>query len=99
MSVHVSSVKTYTLIFLALMVLTAITVFVAYLDLGALNNVVMLTIAVAKATLVVLFFMHVAHATKLIKLVVVSSMFWLLLMFAFTMSDYLTRGWLGVAGK
>ncbi len=99
MSVHVSSVKTYILIFSALMVLTAITVGAALFDLGALNNVVMLTIAVTKATLVVLFFMHVAHATKLIKLVVVSSMFWLLLLFVFTMSDYMTRGWLGVAGK
>ena len=99
MSVHVSSVKSYVGVFLALMILTAVTVWVAFVDLGALNNLVAMGIAVTKAVLVVLFFMHVIHQSKLIKLVVASGFFWLLLLFVFTLSDYFTRGWLGVPGK
>lgn len=99
MAVHVAPLRTYFLVFLALMVGTAITVWVAFFDLGALNNVVALSIAVVKASLVVLFFMHVAHSTRLTKLVVVGGFFWLLLMFLFTLADYMNRGWLGVPGK
>ena len=77
------------------MVLTAITVAVAFVDLGPLNNVVMLGIAITKATLVVLFFMHVKYSTRLIPLVAASGFFCLLILFGLTMQDYLTRGWLG----
>ncbi len=94
-SLHVVSVKTYVAIFLALMVLTAITVAVAFVDLGPLNNIVMLGIAIAKATLVVLIFMHVRYSTRLIPLIAAGSFFWLLILFGITISDYLTRGWLG----
>jgi cytochrome c oxidase subunit 4 len=95
----VSPVRVYVLVFLALVVGTAATVAAAFQDLGVLNNVVALAIAVAKATLVILFFMHVAHSTRLTKLVVVGGFFWLLLLFLFTLSDYLNRDWLGVPGK
>ncbi len=93
--IHVVPVKIYVAVFLTLMVLTAITVAVAFVDLGALNNVVMLGIAVAKATLVVLFFMHVKYGTRLVPLVAAGGFFWLLILFGFTLSDYLSRGWLG----
>ena len=100
MSVHVSSKTSYFLVFLALMVLTALTVWVAFFDLGPWSNVVALGIAVTKATLVVLFFMHVAHSTRLTKLVVAGGFFWLLILFVFTLNDYLTRtSFLGVPGK
>ena len=92
---HVVPVRLYLVIFLALMVFTAITVAVAFLDLGLLNNVVMLGIAVAKATLVVLYFMHVRYSTRLIPVVVAAGVFWLLLLFGLTMGDYVSRGWLG----
>ena len=92
---HVVPVKTYLKIFAALMVFTAITVAVAFVDLGPLNNVVMLGIAVVKATLVVLFFMHVRYSTRLIPVVAVGGFLWLLILFGFTMSDYVSRGWLG----
>jgi cytochrome c oxidase subunit 4 len=92
---HVVPVKTYLTIFAALMAFTAITVAVAFVDLGPLNNVVMLGIAVVKATLVVLFFMHVRYSTRLIPIVAVGGFLWLLILFGFTMSDYLSRGWLG----
>ena len=92
---HVVPVKTYLAVFGALMVFTAITVVAAFFDLGALNNVVMLAIAVTKATLVVLFFMHVKYSTRMIGLVAAIGFGWLLLLFGITMSDYLTRGWFG----
>jgi cytochrome c oxidase subunit IV len=93
MSAHLVPKRTYYLIFLALMVCTAITVWVAFLDLGAMNSIVALTIAVFKATLVVLFFMHVKYSPRLTWLVVIGGIFWLGLLLAMTMGDYLTRSW------
>jgi cytochrome c oxidase subunit 4 len=93
MSGHVSSLKVYVGIFLTLMVLTAITVFVAYINLGQLNKVVALSIASFKATLVVLYFMHVKYASRLTKLVVVSGLFFLAILLSLTMSDYSSREW------
>jgi cytochrome c oxidase subunit 4 len=92
---HVVPPRVYVAVFGALMAFTAITVAAAFFDLGALNNVVMLGIAIAKATLVVLFFMHVKYATRMIPLVVGAGVFFLLVLFSITISDYLTRGWLG----
>ena len=96
---HVVPVKTYLVIFGALMVFTAITVAAAFVDMGALNNVVMIAIAVTKATLVVLFFMHVKYSTRLIPLVAAIGFGWLLILFGITMSDYLTRGWFGAGAS
>ena len=80
-------------VFLALLVGTGLTVAAAFVNMGAMNNVVMLTIACIKALLVILFFMHVRWSTRLTWLVVASGFFWLLILFGITMSDYLTRGW------
>ena len=91
---HILPKSTYYLIFLALMVGTALTWWVATIDLGVMNNVIMLTIAVTKATLVVLFFMHVRYNSRLIALSVVGALVWLVILFAHTLSDYLTRSWL-----
>ena len=96
---HVVPVKIYFAIFAALMVLTAITVWVAFLDLGAMNTFVALGIAVTKATLVVLFFMHVKYSSKLTWLVVASGFVFLAIMLALTMSDIVSRGWLGTPGS
>ncbi|HET7697288.1 MAG TPA: cytochrome C oxidase subunit IV family protein [Vicinamibacterales bacterium] len=93
MSGHVAPKTMYYAVFAALIVGTALTVAVAFVDLGALNNVVMLTIAVTKATLVVLYFMHVRWSTRLTWVVAASGFFWLLILFGLTMQDYLTRGW------
>lgn len=84
----------YIGIFLALMVLTVITVAVAWVDLGLLNTPVALLIAGTKASLVVLFFMEVRHAHPITKLVVISSILWLVILGILTFSDYLGRGWL-----
>ncbi|MDH3255120.1 MAG: cytochrome C oxidase subunit IV family protein, partial [Acidobacteriota bacterium] len=68
MTEHVASIKSYLLVFAALMVLTAVTVAVAFIDLGILNDILALTIAVTKAILVVLIFMHVLHSSRMTKL-------------------------------
>ena len=93
MSGHVSPLKVYLGIFLALMVLTAVTIAVAYVDLGQFNKLVALGIASFKATLVVLYFMHVKYASRLTKLVVVSGFFFLAILLGLTMSDYSSRTW------
>ena len=77
MSGHVSPIKLYIGIFLTLMVLTAITIMVAYVNLGPWNKVVALGIASFKATLVVLYFMHVKYASRMTKLIVVTGFFFL----------------------
>jgi cytochrome c oxidase subunit 4 len=92
MSGHVAPKSLYYLVFGALLVGTVLTVVVAKFDLGALNNVMMLSIACAKALLVVLFFMHVRWSTRLTWVVAGSGIFWLLLLFTI-IGDYLTRGW------
>jgi cytochrome c oxidase subunit 4 len=99
MATHVVPVKTYVNVFLALIVLTAVTTAVAFLDLGPFNNVVALGIAVTKATLVVLIFMGVRYATRMTPIVIASALFWLAIMIALTMSDYLSRGELLIPGK
>jgi cytochrome c oxidase subunit IV len=92
-SVHVVPIRIYFAIFASLMVLTAITVAVAYYDLGPLNTIVALSIAVMKAALVILYFMHVRYSPSLTKLVVAGSFLWLFIMLSITMSDYISRGW------
>jgi cytochrome c oxidase subunit 4 len=95
---HIIPIKYYIGVFLLLMVLTAITVIIASFDLehiwGPLNIIVALTIAVIKATAVVLIFMHVRWSSRLTQVIVVSGIFWLVILIAFTLSDYATRsGW------
>lgn len=93
MSGHVAPKSMYYSVFLALLVGTGLTVAVAFVDLGALNNVLMLGIAMTKALLVILFFMHVRWSTRLTWVVAASGFVWLIILFALTMMDYLTRGW------
>ena len=94
MSEHVSSLKLYLGIWLALLAGTLLTVIAAGIDLGPFNAVVALTIATIKATLVVLFFMHVKYAhEKLTKVVIISALFWLAILLALSMADYTTRLW------
>ena len=90
---HIASRGMYYIVFLALIIGTGLTVAAAEVDLGALNNVLMLAIACTKALLVILFFMHVRWSTRLTWIVVGSGFFWLLIMFTLTMSDYMSRGW------
>jgi len=84
----------YLLILIALVVGTCLTWGIAFKDLGAWNPVVALTIAVVKAVLVVLFFMHVHYSSKLTKLTISAGVFWLMIMITMSLSDYLTRTFL-----
>jgi cytochrome c oxidase subunit 4 len=90
---HVVPLKIYYAVFATLMALTAVTVGIAYLDLGALNTVAAVVIACFKATIVVLYFMHVKYSTRLIKLTVVAGLYWMVILLGLTLGDYLTRGW------
>jgi cytochrome c oxidase subunit IV len=90
---HIIPTRTYYTIYLILLVGTYLTWQVAFFDLGPLNTIVALVIAVIKATLVVLFFMHVKYSSRLTWVVVMGSVFWLGILLALTFSDYLTRGW------
>jgi cytochrome c oxidase subunit IV len=93
MSEHVVPTRIYYTIFGILMLCTYLTVQIAFFDLGIFNTVAALTIAVLKATLVVLFFMHVKYSTRLTWAVVIASLFWLAILLTLTLSDYTTRVW------
>jgi cytochrome c oxidase subunit IV len=95
MSEHIVYPRVYIMIFLALLVGTGLTAWVAFYDFpGPLNAVIALTIAVIKATLVILYFMHVRYGPRLIALIIAAALFWMALLFALTISDYSTRAWL-----
>jgi cytochrome c oxidase subunit 4 len=91
MAEHVSTVKSYLLVFAALAVFTVLTWGVAQFDLGWANDVVALTIAVTKAVLVILFFMHVRYSSRLTALTALAGFFWLAILIFLTMNDYWTR--------
>ena len=95
MSEHIVPVRIYVTIFLVLLVGTALTVLAALQDFPwQLNTIVAMTIAITKATFVVLYFMHVRYSARLIWVIVASALFWMGIMFALTFSDYWTRGWI-----
>ncbi len=91
MSGHVSPVSLYVTIFLALMVLTAVTVFAAFADLGQFNFLVAIVIAGFKASLVIWYFMHVKYASPLTKLTVATGFFFLMILLMLTMVDYSSK--------
>jgi cytochrome c oxidase subunit 4 len=93
MSEHIVSRKTYFAIFFTLIVFTVLTVVVATIDLGRFNAIVALSIAVFKATLVVLYFMHVRYSSRLTWVFVLAGFFWFGILVALTLSDYMSRPW------
>jgi cytochrome c oxidase subunit 4 len=90
---HIVSPVIYGIIVGALLVFTGLTVWAANVDLGVLNPVIALAIACTKATLVVLFFMHVKYSTRLTKLTVGCGIFTFIALIGMTLSDYITRAW------
>ena len=90
---HVVPTMIYYAIFAALIVLTGVTVAVAYVDLGRWNTVAALVIACFKAMIVVLYFMHVKYSPRLITLTVIAGLYWMVILFGLTLGDYLTRAW------
>src|SRR5215470_2591513 len=93
MSGHVASIRLYLTVFFSLMVLTGLTIGVAFVNMGPFNFPVALGIAITKATMVILFFMHVKESSRLTKLIIGTGFFFLLVLFTLTLTDYLSRGW------
>jgi cytochrome c oxidase subunit 4 len=83
--------RTYFFVFLALIAMLAGTIAMSFYDLGVWNTVVGLVFAAAKATLVILFFMHVRHSSQLTRIFVMAGFIWLAILIGLTLSDYLTR--------
>jgi cytochrome c oxidase subunit 4 len=103
---HIVSVWVYIAVFLALIVGTVLTWGVAHLDLGPFNLPVAIAIACVKASLVVLFFMHIYYSSKLTKTIVIAGFCTLFILFFFTLIDLVSRGflaggknWVGVPGR
>jgi cytochrome c oxidase subunit 4 len=90
---HVVSWKVYIAVFMALAVLTVVTVWVTGHDFGPFNLVVALGIAVTKATLVVLYFMHARYSPRLTGVVIASSIVFLVILVFLILTDYLSRPW------
>ncbi len=90
---HIVPIRTYFVIFGLLMLGTYLTVQAAFLDLGAFNTPIALAIAITKATVVVLYFMHVKYSPRLTRIVVMGSLLWLALLLVMTLGDYATRAW------
>ena len=93
MAEHILPRRVYYTVFAILMFCTYLTVQIAFFDLGELNAIAALAIAAFKATIVILFFMHVKYSTRLTWAVVLGSIFWFGILVALTMGDYLTRPW------
>ena len=91
---HVVPVKVYLAVFVTLLVMTAATTVISGIDLGPWNTVVALVIAVFKASLVVLYFMHAKYSPRLIRVVIFGGIFWLAIMLTITFSDFVSRGWM-----
>jgi cytochrome c oxidase subunit 4 len=94
MSEHVVPIKVYVAVFVTLLVMTAATTAISGIDLGPWNTVAALGIAVFKASLVVLFFMHARYSPRLTHMVILTGLFWLALLLLMTFSDFASRGWL-----
>jgi len=93
MSEHVVPKRIYIAVWATLLAMTLITTLVAFVDLGRFNTVVALSIATFKASLVVLFFMGAKHAPRLTRVAIICGIFFLALLLAFSMVDYLSRLW------
>lgn len=89
---HVVPVRVYYYNFAALMILLVLTLAAAHVNLGELNLLIAVTIAVIKAVLIVLFFMHLRWSTPLVRVFAGASLFWLGILFVLTLSDYFSRG-------
>ena len=94
MSETIISPKTYLLVWVSLLILLAVTVWAAYIHLGWLNPVVAVGIAVTKALIIILFFMHVRYSSKVVWVFVGAGFFWLGILFVLALGDYLTRAYL-----
>jgi cytochrome c oxidase subunit 4 len=90
---HIVGPGVYVVILFALLVGTGLTVWASFVDLGAWNPIIALAIATTKATLVVLYFMHVRYSSKLTMLTIGAGIFMFLVLISLTLADYISRAW------
>jgi cytochrome c oxidase subunit 4 len=90
---HIVPKRTYFAIFISLLALTGLTTGMAYVDLGQWNTIVALIIACCKATLVVLFFMHLRWSPRTMRVVLLSAILWLAILISLTTTDFFSRDW------
>lgn len=88
------SIRIYAKVWLALMILLAVTIFVAHFDLGAFSLPIALGIAIAKAVLILLFFMHLRYGSREVLVFACAAYLWLLILIVGTLHDYLSRNWI-----
>jgi cytochrome c oxidase subunit IV len=93
---HIVPVRVYITIFVILLVFTGLTVLAAEKDFGPGNTIIAVSIAMAKAALVVLYFMHVRYNDNIVRIAVFAGFLWLGVMIVLTLSDYVSRGWLPI---
>lgn len=91
---HVVPLTIYFAVFLTLLIFTGLTVWASYKDFGPLGTIIAVTIAVIKATLVILYFMHLRYSDRLTWVVVIAGFVWLAILLGITLSDYYTRDWI-----
>ena len=90
---HIVTPIQYAMVFVALLIGTALTVIAAKIDLGVFNPIIALGIACTKAVIVILFFTHVKYQSKLVKLTVISGFFTFIVLITMTLTDYISRAW------
>lgn len=93
------SIRTYTLVFVALLLLAGATTLIGIADLGPFSTPIAILIATAKAALIVVFFMQALNASRTVQIVIAAGVIWFTIMLTNTLGDYLTRGWLPFPGK
>ncbi len=98
MTEEITPVRTYVFVTFGLVLLTLATIGASYLPLGSFHAIVALAFAIAKASLIVWFFMNIRHSGPMMKIVIIVAIFWFGILMAGTLDDYLTRTWLGVPG-
>ena len=96
---HILPKSTYYAVYAALMVMLLATVGAAYVDLGPFNFLLTMIIAVVKAVLIALIFMHVRYSERLVWIFACAAFFWLAILIGMSLNDYFTRGWLNIPGK
>jgi cytochrome c oxidase subunit 4 len=98
-SEHIVSPKIYVAVFVSLLIFTGLTYGIALINLGALNPIVAIVIAMIKSLLVILFFMHVKYSPKMTKVALISGFFFLIILLGLSMTDYISRPWTGSTSK
>jgi cytochrome c oxidase subunit 4 len=99
MQQHTMSLRTNLVVYASLLLLLVLTIGGAHLDLGRFNFPLAIAIAVAKAGLIFLYFMHARYGSRLMQMFATAGLLWLGILFALTLTDFLSRGWIPILGK